>query len=214
MSCKRGEGGMHGDELVFVINEKERIRVFLSCRVDGMLRWDWIDAEYIHDDVCRYDIYVDDHFGDFIDISLVALKQALTGGCALDESLREDLGYLWNVYLAQRANDQVPYGWIGQRYLLWETQALDMWLYEKDGKVFFEITPGYRWHFLEPEPEKEGYTTFEQFIKSYKPCVITELSTEAISGWLKQIEHLQAVVKINHERLSRGDKGGLCELRS
>lgn len=194
---------MHQDEIIFVINEHERIQVPLPCELDDVSLFDWADAEYIHDGECKYPIYSGFDFGHFINVFCDALKAVLTGGCTLDESLQENLGYLWNVYLDTSTN--APEGhplptWIGMQYLIGGTLDVDVWIYEKEGKIFFEITPIYKWHYRDPEPEAEGYITFGEFIKNYKPYVIAELSIETVREWLRQVEYLQALVKINYER--------------
>lgn len=204
---------MYEDELIFAINERERIRVFLPCKVDDIFRWDWVYAEYSHDNVCAHIIFSDDDFGLLIDVLSVTLKQALAGECILDESLQKDLGYLGSIYSNEFFNtpdgQPLPPDWIGSQYLLWETLVVKTWLYEKEGKIFFEITPAYKWfcRTIRPE-EKESYVTFEEFIKNYKPYVITELSRETMRVWLKEVERLHVVTKANHDRYARQENKG------
>lgn len=192
---------MQSNEIIFIINQQERIQLFLSGKMEDILRYDFLKAVYVKDDVCELVIYADYDSMEFVSVLNAALKQALIGECRLDESLRENLGYLWRMYL----NDslKIPIGskrptWIGLDYLLWQTGDVDVWLYEKEGKTFFEMTPAYKWHFKKPKSkEKERYITFQQFIENYKSCAVVGLSSKVIREWIQQTDQLLALLFFN-----------------
>lgn len=195
---------MQKNEITFILNDQEKIQVLLPCELDDIFRYDDIKAVYIKNNQCEYSIYLNDHIVEFIDVMNTALKEALTGDCKLDEFLQEDLGYLWNQYLNsfQRVSSYKNIkSWIGKKYLMWETLSGASWFYEKEGKFILEITPVYKWHSTDPTPEeKKEYVTYKQFIKNYKPYVVTEISQETIHEWLEQTKYLLALIESNDDK--------------
>jgi hypothetical protein len=138
----------------------------------------------------------------------------------------KDPGYLWSVYLHKIASEETiidkdleslinkglheacrlvflkkPNGekdWIGELYLMWDSAhgRPKTWLYTRNGTIILEITPAYKWHFIEPE-EGEQSITFEEFLKNYKPCAIREISKETAQEWLSKIDELLTIIEAN-----------------
>jgi len=132
------------------------------------------------------------------------LMQALAHQITLDILLKNDLGYEWNEYLDNHKKASsyasIP-EWIGQRYFMWSSYGIAVWLYEKKNKIFLEITPTYKWHFQDPMfTEKSQYISYEQFINNYKPYAVIELNTDKLQEWLKQTERLLAIINSNDEK--------------
>jgi hypothetical protein len=87
--------------------------------------------------------------------------------------------------------------WVGLDYLVWSAaSSFATWLYEKDGKIFLEITPTYPWTFIDPEPE-ETFISYNQFIQNYHSYIIKEISRDIISQWHKETERLLKIVNDN-----------------
>lgn len=192
------------NKVIFTINKQESIQVFFSSKVEDLVRFDDLVAVYVQDSKCEYVIFSHDVAMQFVCGLDVALAKALSGERVLDISLQDNIGYLWNIYLNKSAVTSTGCeidDWIGYKYLVWGTPSLDVWLYEKEGKFFFEVTPVYMWHFRDPEPEeKEEYVTYKQFMKSYKSFVVTELSRETICEWLEQTKYLLALIECNDDK--------------
>lgn len=188
------------NEIIFVINEQERIQVFLPCALDDIFRYDDIRVEYVKDNSCKHTIYVNDHIIEFVGVLNAALSDALSGRAKLDESIKEDLGLGWNQFLDDDNYSAKP-EWAGRQYLLWCPRDVSSWLYEKNDKIFLELTPTYRWHSMDPtSEEREEYITFKQFMKSYKSYIITELSVDTIREWLTQTRRLSVQIEFNDDR--------------
>lgn len=118
----------------------------------------------------KYILHDDDIGG--IEVFNKLLKKAITYNLGLHESITEDIGYLWNEYLQteldQRKKRFVKKDnfWVGLNNFLWEIKGFDTWLYNKDNKIFLEITPTYKWDY--EEIEHEEYVPYREFIKNYK----------------------------------------------
>jgi len=144
------------------------------------------------------------------------LRSALLGNKKLYSSLQQDLGYLWNEYLVggsdrskfeYKLSPEMRKYWVGKDFMVWCGQDVATWLYEKDGVFWLEITPSYKWHFLEPAPEESNYITYDEFIKNYKPHVMIELSIDIMKKWLRQTERLIAQVVFNDDKFVVKDDG-------
>ena len=125
------------------------------------------------------------------------LKIAANKKLELDKSIKEDIGYLWNEYLhSENPNKDKRFlmfksegtnFWIGHYYLLWSYNGVATWFYNKNGKIYFHITPVYKWHFDDPEPG-EDFISYEKFIKNYKPYFNFEIKKDIAEGWIKRAE--------------------------
>ena len=51
-----------------------------------------------------------------------------------------------------------------------------------------------------PPEEKGEYIAYGQFIKNYKPYVVTEISLETIREWLEQTRYLLALIECNDDK--------------
>jgi len=192
------------DKVIFEIDDGVVIDLILPCDQDDLRRHDMVRAVFIIAEDQQYVIYSDDSAIGFLGVLQMFLQQGLCGKKKLNVLLKEDLGYLWNEDLHQvsiHSNPTEVNEWIGEDYLLWSRHGVSSWLYEKNGKMYFEVTPTYRWHFRDPEPEeKDAFINYEQFIKNYKPYVITELSINTARESLRQAERLLAIIKANDEK--------------
>lgn len=59
------------------------------------------------------------------------------------------------------------------------------WLYNKDNKIYLEISPLYPWLYREPR-SCEKYVSFEEYIKTYSPFAVYEISSKKTIEWLAQ----------------------------
>jgi hypothetical protein len=176
----------------------------LPCKIGNIFRYDNIKVIYIKNNEYELILYSKDFIVEFVDVLNAALKKNLNGGKEIDKSLKKDIGYLWNEDLncvESNISQEEEFDWIGQKYLLWSQRGIATWLYEKEGKFILEITPVYRWHFKDPTPKEKGeYITYKQFIKNYKPYVVTEISADTIREWLEQTKYLLSLIEFNDDK--------------
>jgi|GEM_PF-4366392 len=82
---------------------------------------------------------------------------------------------------------------IFEQYWVWSCRDFQTWVYVKDGKTYIEISPSYRFHFVEPIND-EPFITFTQFINEFQSIVI-ELTKEQVKEILNKLQTLK--VKLN-----------------
>jgi hypothetical protein len=135
------------------------------------------------------------------------LKKLLDGELKLHPSIQKNIGYLASKLIHKRGmaraagkavddNDsdlhyerdkQGTKYWVGADYEFALRYDTATWLYEKNGKYFLEITPTYIWHFIKDGRNKEGYVSYDKFMKNYQPIATIELKTELVKEWMLQI---------------------------
>jgi hypothetical protein len=149
-------------------------------------------------------------YQDFLIEALRAFKRvldrALDNKLQLHHSITKNIGYVWNEYLH---DIEVPMEldamgssfWVGQKHLIWNARSSDAatWLYESEGRFWFEVTLDYRWHFSDPK-EGEEFISYEESMKAYKPIVIFEVSREDLEQWLERVRELVVLVEANDSK--------------
>jgi len=191
---------------------------YLTLEFDGAAKYlDLFDCVTIvyHENIQKYILYNNGFVIESLRIFESILIKTLDGEKVLHESIDRDLGYLWNEYLKDKPGynfARVPVEknstmWVGLRYLLLSSKKCDTWLYNKDGDICFEITPGYKWHFLKPK-NNEKYISYGKFIKNYKPIAIIKLEEKVAQQWLKTISKLVKTAQNNYDRLEKLVKSG------
>jgi len=136
-------------------------------------------------------------------------QKALGGNFEFHPSIQHDIGYLWQEYLAEKKGHNFvgesfenSSFWVGLKHLLFSATFWNTWIYNKDGNIYLEITPSYRWHFSEPEKD-EDYVSYDEFIKKFKPLTIFEIDKERAREWLEVVSDLVAIAQKNHEHWSK-----------
>ena len=127
---------------------------------------------------------------------LLALQKLLREGLLfklkLDDSIIQDIGYLWHVWIYGDETSLVcstdknnhTY-WIGQEYELSSGEYMS-WIYnDEQGHIIFKITPTYRYFDRDDDQEVKK---FQNWMKSYQPLFTTIISQETAQQWLKQTE--------------------------
>jgi len=108
-------------------------------------------------------------------------------------------------YFVCTKNNNEKQEWIGLDYQLWSGKGAgpQTWLYNKSGKIILEISPSYKWHYRDPEPNEQAIS-YEEFMQSYKPLVITEISKETAGKWLIKTRELLNTIDTNTLKLRPG----------
>lgn len=195
------------NKIIFLLNNVESILlefqdplVELDCCYEGMLIF-----------VQKEDVLIlsNDSIRDTMDIFARLLKKALCNELVLDESINNDIGFMYNQYnhyfwvensLIKEMFVHVPLEksseWIGMRYLLWESS----WIYNnKDGDIIFEVTPFYPYLHSDPA-EEPRYVPYDLWIKDYKPRLIRVIPRAVAQEWLKQASIIKNQIEANIER--------------
>ena len=130
------------------------------------------------------------------------LTSAIDNKLQLHNSIKYDLGYLWNEDCSGKSKFNFALEkvgninqWVGERYMLWSSPGkfnprLATWLYnDEKGQIVLEVTPSYQWHFQDPKPD-EKYYIYEEFIKNYQPILFRIISKETAQNWVTQAQNL------------------------
>jgi hypothetical protein len=138
------------------------------------------------------------------------LKKVLKQELILHSTITKDIGYLFNQYSAIICGEKLKEPtfltyikknnesyWIGNDYHLWAGDYIT-WLYNNsDGKVItFEVTPFYPYMYCQSE-EEPNHLLYEEWIKTYQPCLIREISIQTAQEWLKQTEFILQKIDSN-----------------
>jgi hypothetical protein len=190
-----------------IIDHEQQIKIIMPCAAKDIFSLDEVDIVYENQGVrtflCDHPSL---HAFDSLDSSL---KYFLNHNLELDCSIKKDIGYLWNQQLAGSKDSDLVYEmaegrfkyWIGKHFLLWCGRPLATWMYAKNGILFLEITPVYKWHFKDPGPEdQDEFASYEEFKKNYKPFLITQISAETAREWLKQTGRLLKILDFNADK--------------
>jgi hypothetical protein len=119
------------------------------------------------------------------------LSKCVTNQMTLNSALDVGrVGEKWNIYTNDLSDE------VGEneedvylQYWIWSSRDFQTWVYQKDGKSYIELSPSYRWHYIEPK-ENELVITFEEFMKGYKPIVI-EITSEQLTKVLDSLRKIK-----------------------
>ena len=203
---------MNKNILNFNLNEKSRFafvfeQPFEELTLCSDVRVDLLNTKTYHlsNDCLQHNLAILIYF----------LKHGLDNKLQLHSSIRQDLGYLWNEKLADSSEVELYYAtlegrkyWVGKDYILFDTpdsfkESLTTWMYnDASGEIVIEITPSYRWHFDDPDPNDSSYITYDEFMKDYKPILLLKIPKHIAEAWLKQAQDLLRIVQTNIARTS------------
>lgn len=125
------------------------------------------------------------------------VQAVLAGTSQLHPSIKDDIGYLWNKYLhgdeaLECFEKEGQSFWVGELFSLWSIRGSTTWLYnDANGAIVFEVTPTYKWHF-DPAGPNESYTTYDEFMKNYKPEFIRVIPRDIAHQWAEQLHEVMA----------------------
>lgn len=195
---------MYKHETIFILNNHERLVVSgehvdeqCCCCCDTPAKFVTQDASHKLDTIT-----IKSTLATFSDKLELALKNELK----LDASIKQDIGYSYNLVEHYFHNDskQVPGfkyervegltnpSWVGYKYGILGTfsnSSMGKWLYnDAEGAIVFEIAPIYPWfnYCAEEDPVPEGYIPFEEWIKHYKPTLIRKIPHDVAKKWAAQ----------------------------
>lgn len=180
-------------DIIFKINNDSFFKIEQSGQFDELFRYDEVIILFYYKEN-KYVVFNND-FLIWALRCLLELEFAIDNKLELDKSMKLDIGYLWNEILHN--NDLSD--WPGEKYLLWSSKKglSTTWLYNKNGKIYLEISPTYKWHSLKPKKNDKDYITYKEFIKNYKPIAIIEIDKEVAKKWLIQTNELLKIIEQN-----------------
>ncbi len=133
------------------------------------------------------------------------LKKSLFGNLVLDDSVHNNIGYVWNqwindstVILPDYTDNNNDTYWVGLRYELSSYDAV-AWVYnDKDYNIIFEVTPAYPLGCIDQDNKSE-VEKYQAWMKSYKSIYKTIIPVELVQTWLLQIQEILEIIDKNTE---------------
>jgi len=214
---------MNTSEVVFVINEKERIVLKTAVILQDVFSFTDSAVTYVNDDGLKHTLIESNVLCEFVEELFYHIQDFFGGKMALPASIDDhNIGYLWNENLHYRDHHDLEYllseegrqYWVGQKFLLSSFGGFSVWFYQKNGKAFLEVTPTYRWHFDYPElREIFQYTTYRTFKKNYKSILLIELDEQVLRRWREQLRQLINIIAWGDKMYFAPDKESYEEAR-
>ena len=184
-------------QIRIAINEQDKINIY-GYETNGLHVFDEVEAEYIHNN--KVIILASDIAQYVIETFCTSLEMALKNELPLDSSLVVGkVGYFFSkkkYMTADESDESEKKDGIFSQYWVWSSSKnIQMWLYNVDNKIYLEISPTYPWLFSDPD-EDESYISFDEYMKSYKPIIITELQEILVQAWIDQCHDLLQKMEI------------------
>ncbi len=114
------------------------------------------------------------------------------------------IGGLGKVYnIKQRKNIQgVKYN----KYMMFSASNILVLVYKnKEGQMFFEISPLYPWFYKKPKKQRE-FVSFLQFIENYKPYVSFCIDENIAQEWKKDAQRMYTKINVEFKKLWDGSR--------
>jgi len=141
-------------------------------------------------------------FEDVIQEAIITLYNSLLKCIANQMTLTSNqlevgrVGEVWNFWTNDLTDEaEENENDIFHQYWIWSTRDFQTWVYQKNGKSYMEISPSYRWHYVEPT-ENEAVIPFDEFMKQYTSLVV-EIPMEQIKKNLESLEKIKRDLEIS-----------------
>jgi hypothetical protein len=126
-----------------------------------------------------------------------SLKLVLENKISLPDFINlGNLGYHYNNDMNIQDRKSVNYSF----FWLWSSTNLQTWLYNRDSKIYIEITPTYPWLFADRK-KGEKYIPFKKFIENYKPIAVEEIDRSIAEQWLNECRAMLTELERSHEEM-------------
>lgn len=137
---------------------------------------------FIENSICtvrfRNHILFNDSSLECIKILKRMLEKALNNELEISSEFDDvSIGKWWNDYTDSYVDDEIETEDLAQRFWLWSTRYVQTWLFNRNSKIYLEISLSYPWHFVEPR-ENEDFISYHEFIRSFQPIIIFEILSE------------------------------------
>lgn len=211
---------MKNIEIVFLLSDTEKIILeFEDPEMPGLIYEDPLDEID-----CCYEgsiIFVKNNEQTLLSLDAireemymlrVVLEKALQNRLQLHDSIKEDIGFMYNQYnyifwsrgiirpegFVYETKEKSSW-WVGEKYKLWLNNYAS-WIYNNvDGEIVFEITPFYP-YLHGKRKQVENYISYKKWIKNYKPYLIKKITKEVAQKWCEWAIKIENHINANIER--------------
>lgn len=182
------------DELQIVIDNKNKVNVY-GYITEELHIFDEVEVRYIYKD--RTITLTKDTAQHVVSSFLVGLEEVLNNNTPLDTSITiGKVGYFFSkktyMNIESKENNIFSHYWV------WSSSTnIQTWLYNKDNKIYLEISQTYPWLFSDPS-EDEQHISFGEYEHNYKPIELLILEKPLVQEWIKQCRTLLQKMKTGH----------------
>lgn len=193
-------------QLVLRLNKLTSIKIYSFDALERLYPCNEVIVRLSHESNTH--ILAKDCVREVLDALYGLLTSALKNDAQLHESIKQDIGYLWNEELQRKPGltyatlDSGTTYWVGLDNLLWETPGnaklvLSTWLYNTlDTAIMLEITPDYPWHFRQSKRNKH-FVTYEEWLQRYKSLAKFIIPSNIALAWKDKIEPILEALENN-----------------
>jgi hypothetical protein len=179
---------------------------YFSIQFTNNARFQFLSEESVTDKFDDVTVFFESNdgkicvFNDIIQEAIMKLHNGLKNQFELSADIEVgNLGEYYNIWannLDDMLEDDEEEGIPVLNYWIWSTRDFQTWIYRKNEKLYIEISPSYRWHFVEPTKD-EKIISFEEFQEHYRAYII-ELSSEQINDIIESLEMMITELNINY----------------
>lgn len=120
-----------------------------------------------------------------------SLKEALNDAIELPDYVNVgELGKYYNEETFIQTVNDTPHKIKYSHFWLWSAKGCQTWLYNKNECIYLEIVPSYPWLNSDLEKKKldKNFMSFDNFIETYQPLFVGEISKEITKKWIVQCD--------------------------
>lgn len=180
------------DELQIIIDNKNKVNIY-GYTTEELHIFDEVEVRYIHKNSTI--LLAKDSAQHIVSSFFIALKESLNNNIPLDPSIDiGKVGYFFSEK-AYRYDEAKEKNDIFSRYWVWSSSTnIQTWIYNKDNKIYLEISKTYPWLFSDPS-EDEQHISFDEYANNYKPIELVVLESALVQEWIKECHALLQKMK-------------------
>jgi hypothetical protein len=190
--------------ITFQISELQSIRIVIDeqnkkniygYKAKGLHVFDEVVVEYVHGNYVL--VLAKDSVQQIITVFFSILKEVFKNKLQLGMSLEVGkVGSVFSWAMYTRSDGLRKENDIFSDYWVWSSSdSIQTWLYNVNNKIYLEISKTYPWIFSDPE-EGESYISFDEYMGSYYPELVVELSEPLVRTWIDQCHKILQSIEV------------------
>lgn len=183
------------------ISKSQEIILYLPCDKKEVVLLTDVSLNYWRDGKRVCDLFVHDFFNEAVKQLYNLLTKALNNELQLKRDFVEKgIGFYHNVYMHELwTTDTLDRSDPAEEFLLWSAHtevSNETFIYNIEDKIYFEISPFYRWDSDYPDDETE-YQTFEEYVHQYQMIDLIHIEQDKARQWQKILHELLQIAQTN-----------------
>ncbi len=180
-----------------IIDENDKVNIY-GYETDDLHVFDEVEVRYIDGE--QEVVLAKDIVREIVSVFSASLEKSLKNKLSLDKSLA--IGKVSQKY-SYLFDDMDS---IFTKYSVWSSpeSKIHTWLYNRDNKIYLEISPIYPWLYQTPQFDEHinndkpivivalpnDTISFDEYMNNYKPIAVVELQEQRVQTWIDQCDTL------------------------